>query len=683
VAFGSLSENQRILIMLEILGGPKYAAAMKAASAETLAFRRAQVLADRQMALTTRRTFLQNQALFTMRRFAFYGTLAIGALTAEVGKLGFSYLDSMRTASVALRPFFKDQRELNNELMTLFKISKFSPFVLSDLTVAFRQMYFGLHPLGIEGPKVINIIRSLTDLMSASGRTTPGAMSRLSLAIQHMAYAGRVTGYAVMQLSRLGVPVNAILSNMGITDVRNVAAQNIPTDQFLNAILGYARRPEYKNAARRQALQTVSGMIQVMRDTISQVSGRALQSTYGTKNSGLQGLMLRLFGAGGAFDKISAAKGFRNVMNAINRQVTGGTGLASGLMLLLSILKNLSLIILRAVIPAFVIALHSLILFYPILAPLNYLLGLAAKHTTILRFALLPLATAFIFTHSALLGLSAAQLAWRIITYGSIAPIKQLIKWVRFLSEVEIAGLIGRLRAWAFAETFIGVATGSGKFGEMALVNQGKWAKLTRQMFRFGTVMKTFVAVQLVGFIKDMKELRIVTILSQLAWEKYIGLKIFAMAFWTRLGAGMTIAIDGLKGITLWTTRAKLAALGWLGYILAVLEAARKLNNYTDPTKKGVSFYGGWWNPASWLAYPVGKAIGEPINPHNHASSLRGPSIRAGVSRITPTSTMLPPVATNALNGRPIDVHSKLYLDRKVVAEAVARANQDASGRRG
>lgn len=613
MSFGNLSNNQRILVLLELLGGPKYAASMSAASAQTLKFRRAQQLANREMALTTRRTWLQNQALFTMRRYAFYGTLAIAGLTAAVFKLGFSYLDSMRTARVALRPFFRDQGLLNRELQQLFTLSKYSPFVLSDLTVAFRQMYFGLHPLGIEGPKIITILTALTNLMSASGRTSPGAMQRLSLAIQHMAYAGRVTGYAVQQLSRLGIPVLPILKQFGITDVRNVSKQNIPAQDFLNAVIAYGRRPEYRNAARRQALQTVSGMIQVMRDTISQVSGNALRGSYGTRNTGVLGLMSRLFAPGGSFDKISAAKGFENVVKAINRQVTGGTGLASGLMLLLSIARNLGLVFARIVVPAFILGLHSLIIFWPALKLVNFGLGLMAKHATLLKYVFAILAAEFIITHSAMMSLWIAQKLFVISTFGTIGPLKNMIKYIRILRMVEILGLITRLKEWAFATKMVWVS-------ELTLErtaifsNTSFLARVTRAMFG--------------------------------------------------LSVGLTAVAAGFRSSAIWAARMKYAILGWLGYLAAAVIYIRELNSRVNPSHQEVHFIGGKWDPITWLAKPAQLILGN----HNQSSG--------GRTSIAPMRSALP-AGAGATAMRGITVHSQLVVDRKVLAEAVARANAD------
>jgi hypothetical protein len=52
------------------------------------------------------RGFLMNQALFTIRRFSYMGTLALTGAGAAAIKWGFDYNNAIQTAQVALQKFF-------------------------------------------------------------------------------------------------------------------------------------------------------------------------------------------------------------------------------------------------------------------------------------------------------------------------------------------------------------------------------------------------------------------------------------------------------------------------------------------------------------------------------------------------------------------------------------------------
>lgn len=490
MGFGSLNSQQRVMVLLELLGGPKFASEMKGAAVSTGLLGRNVDAMGKKMEQSARRTFMQNQALYTLRRYAFFGTIAVTAMGAAVIKLGYNYLSAMQQARVALSPVIKDHAVLEGYLNRLFKIAKYSPFVITDLAVAFRQMYAGLHPAGINAPQIIRLMQALTDFMSASGKTGPGQLQRVALAIQHLAYAGRVTGYAALQLGRLGIPVAPILRSFGITDVRNLSKQNISADAFIKAIIGYSSTGQFKNAARRQALKTLPGLFQVAKDAISQISGRLIQGGYGNQTSGAQGLMSRLFAPGGTFDKVGNQTTGRGTLFALNKAVTGNTGLARGLLVLLTTARNLGAVFAHVIIPAWIMGLHALIVFYPILKGVNWALGLLAKHGTVAKWVFAALAAEFFITHAYLTGLWAATRLYNIATLGSVGPLKKLIKFLWALRTVELVGGIRRLKEYAF-ETKM-VASGGLGMGKVVSKNTGIMAKFTRAVYGAAAAFKAY-----------------------------------------------------------------------------------------------------------------------------------------------------------------------------------------------
>jgi len=151
-----------------------------------------------------KRSYLMNQALFTVRRMLYGTTLAFVAAGAMAFKWGFQFNSAMQQARVALAPVFGSTKALNKELDYLFNFTKYTPFQFKDVTSAFRMLYAAFHPLGISVATTNLTIKSLTDSLSYAGKTAPGQLNRAALALQHMAYQGHLTGYAVNQLSRDG-----------------------------------------------------------------------------------------------------------------------------------------------------------------------------------------------------------------------------------------------------------------------------------------------------------------------------------------------------------------------------------------------------------------------------------------------------------------------------------------------
>src|SRR6516164_987443 len=142
--FGALSSAHQILVLLALKGGPEYAAKMEAATAETNMFGRALVKNAAAMRLNTERTWMQNQALFTARRYLFYTTLAVTGLAFAVARLGFQYQNTIQTAKVALGTILP-KKQLDDVLSQLYKISTLSPFLFQDTVQAFRMLYPAFH----------------------------------------------------------------------------------------------------------------------------------------------------------------------------------------------------------------------------------------------------------------------------------------------------------------------------------------------------------------------------------------------------------------------------------------------------------------------------------------------------------------------------------------------------------
>ena len=259
--------------------------------AETAAFRELGIqtaLAGDKAVTAARKEEIFNQATFTGRRMVYAGTLALVAAGAAVVKLGWNYQSAMQQASVAMAPVFKNTGALNKELQHLFQVTAFSPFQYKDVTTAFRSLYFGLkYAPGVTDPVATanKTLQSLLDALSAAGKATPANLQRASIALQHMAYSGRLTGYAVNQLSRDGIPMLPVLNNLlHITgdEIHRIGSLNVPVQQVLDGINKFIEtHPGYRMAAFRQATMTLHGAFTTFKDLLSQASASSGAGMFG------------------------------------------------------------------------------------------------------------------------------------------------------------------------------------------------------------------------------------------------------------------------------------------------------------------------------------------------------------------------------------------------------------------
>lgn len=618
--FGALTGTQKIMVLLTLGGAPRFIAGVRASAAAVSTLGRATAASGLAMRTATSRTWAMNQALFTLRRYAFYGTLAIGAVAAGLVKLGVSYLAAKDSAMAALGPesgVFKSTAAFNQEFNKLFQLAKYSPFVIKDVVTAFRVMYPAMNALGIPLGTVNDTMTALTNIMSESGKVTPANFNRISYAIQHMLNQGRLTGRLVQQLSQNGVNMGKILSNMGVaTDqLGNISRLNISPINVLNAIIAFSKTGPFKDAAFRISMKSFPGMLAVAKDSLSQFMGVMLGPTY----EKFKARMTNILRPTSTLNKIGSSKNAHEAVIALSRAITGRQGLGQGVLLLVSIMSNLALIFIRAVIPAFIIALHTLALFLPILWPLNKALRFLAHHAWLVKYALVPLATWFVIVRGATLGLAAAQFILNLMTFGVL----------RGFTLWKAAVVI--MYAW---EGFLTIATWllTAAFGALTAAEIATAIALAPLWVILGLVLAVLLAI---------------------AGAIYLVIK-----YWKQLKA---LAQGKLFGSSIWGKIGNAASGGFFKGILNTATGGIGGGLLGFAAEGGVTTASG--------RFMVGEQGPEIVNLPRGSSITPTTTSPIGISSIMPAG-----------DDRPIIV--QLHVSRRVLAEEVARANQDKLARR-
>jgi hypothetical protein len=631
--------QQRVIVALELLGGPKFATQTRASAKAMVALGGATKLAGEEAILASKRTWLHNQAMFTMRRYAFYGTLAITGLAFAVAKWGFTYLSALQKARVALTPVIRNQALLNHYLNELFQISKFSPFVITDIATAFRTMYAQMSHVGITARTVLQTIKQITNYLSYTGKTTPGDLAKVSNALAKMANYGRLTGITVRSLGSVGVPIATILAQkFGIArdQLAHIASFNLAPNTVLKAIIDYAKHdPGIRNAALTQSLKTFAGLLQVTRDTISQISGHLLGGSFG----GGQGWLAQLVKPGGSLDKISRIQSGSGTILGISKALTGGTALGHGFLLLLSTVQKLATVFVKVLLPGILLGMSALVVLYPVLKILNIILDQMVKHATFFKVVI-----------GALVG--------RFILY-----------------KLAIYGIVGATRAWTFANVLWTLAT----------------YKQTSAMKYWGVEMLWYQRV-----IVSIRNTIIGLDLATLGWIgliiAIIGAVVILYYKWKPFHDLVNKTFNELKSGSVGVRIALTLAFGPLGIALQEMiliikywDRIKKLGSHPKKTvQKGLGFFHNLTNLATPLAFAAGGTT-----PYSGSFMVgeRGPemvNLPAG-SQIIPhnqlsSSVSLSSAVGGAGNDRPIVV--QVMLDRKVLAQGVARAKSDIAARK-
>lgn len=445
--FGSLSPEQRIRVMLLLENAAQYVGRMNEAAAATARLAASEKVLQRETKAANAQTFIQRQGLYTLRRYTFFLTSALTFAAAGVVKLGFEYNNAMQTARVAMGPVFKNQQALNRELSQLFILAAKSPFLFKDTTVAFRNMYAAFHPLGFSVQFTNQTIDTLINSLAYAGRTTPAALNRVSVQLQHMAFVGRPAGQIILNLARDGLPIYAALHkqlHLNDLQIQNIARSGITAKQIIVALNNYVRTtPGYMGAALRQANRTLLGSWQQFKDLLSQAAGGSIGGTSGGLFGGLHKILYGVNKQLAAQMSANKPVTMTQLVSAFDRQLSPSTHLIINLFILLNT-------VLHTVFIEFgLIAKTISILLYP-LDKLASLFGANRLSAHLLGIVLGTFITLATIARLRILALAEAEAIAKLSTleFGKAVVFTQGV--MRVFKLLMAGELISTIRTWAF-----------------------------------------------------------------------------------------------------------------------------------------------------------------------------------------------------------------------------------------
>ena len=763
-----LSATQEVLVRLYMLGGPQYRSEMVKAGLATKELAAANATLGKSMDTANKRSFIQNQLLFTARRALFYTTLGAIGLTGEVIKMGFAYNNAMQSARVALETTIKPTSVLTGELQKLFLIAARTPFQVKDITVAFRQMYIGFKPFHVSLDTLNQTILAITNNLSATGKVTPASLQRVSTALTHMANVGHLTGQAVLQLARDGLQLQpALQKELGITSdqLQNIGKAGIPARDVLMALIKYSQStPGIANAAFRQANLTLAGSATSLKDYISQAAGGALGGPGGS--SGIfGGIQKQIIGVNKQLGKMADAGKpitLLAIAKAMDKQLSPNTHIIINLFLIFTTAIKTVIISLGLLLKAIQL----------LLRPLDFVLSLfGANHAAAKLLGIgLGLLGAVIIVGTGLWatyrGVADAVKLTLYGVRGAIFAVTAAMKIQDILLGAEGgAGLIGKWRTWATAVkvTKAAEATEAGiilpksaQIPTSASKETGAFAMLSRGMFKsgswigatkFGVALKAIstefksnglkaglkmmfsslvalipiligaagavwsftvalLANPITWIVIAVIALILVLVLLYRKWQWFHDLvnnsARFIKKYWEIFMLGVPIIgwfiVAATEIYKHWSTVVNIfnavagaikSVINWIKRIPAHIPFLSQIAHvFTSGVRQDVGAVGG---AAHWLTtsnvHATRAAGGFTFGGGNVLVGENGPEIvrLPGGANVIPNSRLgdvqsLGLGGQNGGNDRPILV--QVMLDRKVLAEGVARANQDYAARR-
>jgi tape measure domain-containing protein len=278
VAGWNIGDSQQVDVEVEMIGAREFQAEANANAASMERMGAAATTAGKGMEEATGRSWLMNQAMFTLRRGVYAGTLALAALGTGAVYMGLKFDATMEQNTITMSHFLGGVSNAKQELQTLFTLAAHGPFDFAGVTTAAKQfLAFGF------GVKEVNTdLKTISDTAAAFGGSTD-VINRIVLALGQMQAKGRVMGQELLQLQEVGIPALQILQqqlHLSDAQIANIGTTGIKASAAIPALIkGLQQR--YGGLAEAQS-KSLLGQISTLRDYTAQTLGTVMMPLFQT-----------------------------------------------------------------------------------------------------------------------------------------------------------------------------------------------------------------------------------------------------------------------------------------------------------------------------------------------------------------------------------------------------------------
>ena len=270
-----MSPEQNVIVVLALAGKKRFLTGLAEAKAGMRGLQMQTDATGKTMTHGTRRTWLFNQALFTLRRLAYGATLGFIALGAVIVKWGFDFNRQMDEARTGFKGFIVGTQAINKELTDIFRLAAITPFNFPEILQATRRLI----PYNSNLQQVNQTVEALTNTLSAQGTASNQYLTRATLQMAHIFALGRVTGQQLNALARDNVPLLVMLAHYyGVTTARATEMVHeglVPAADAMKALIQYQHQAGYEGKNFAMATQTLSGAWATFQDIMRFASGRS------------------------------------------------------------------------------------------------------------------------------------------------------------------------------------------------------------------------------------------------------------------------------------------------------------------------------------------------------------------------------------------------------------------------
>ena len=685
----ALGPQEELDIRLNLQGSQAFIAETNAASASVSRLGAASEVAGRGMEHAGRRSFLMNQALFTLRRVAYGSTLALGAAGAGAIAWGIKFNATMEQNQVAFEYFTGSTTEATQELDKLYNLAALTPFEFPQLVDASRKFL----AFGFSVDQTNAIMTTLGDTIAGLGLGAEG-IDRAVLAIGQMHAAGRVLGGEIRQLTELGIPALQILQEqLGLTNdqIARIGELRIPADVAIAALVkGLNQR--FQGMAEQQS-KTFMGQISTLRDYTAQTLGTLTEALFKRLTGNLLPTAIKVMKATSEGFK---AGGWDEAVRRVDAVVGAQGRLYDGWKKVSAAAHDFWIIFSKELWPALkdTAVLVGTIL-YPFLILLAKVMDIAAKHTTTFQIALTLLFYWLVLDRMATIALvvwEKRKAFWtavnNLLTRTSTRLIKIQIFWMGLLA---IATEFLTVLTKGYVRGAGGQFTSMTKVGKVALWLRTGFLRLIAPLSAVVAESWAFTASLLANPITWIV-LAVIALIAALVtlyikWDRFHRAVDrtyhFIRDHWIELAPLLAIVLGPL--VIMAATAVKL----WHA-LRDVYHWMKRLKNMSwKDLIPGVDWLGKIGGALNYLP-GVGIATGIAGLFHQHGGMIpmggMGFAGEAGMEMITvtPGGARITPMGA----GRPLDIgailsgamgnlssHSHLYLDGRQVAESTAKYN--------
>jgi len=277
MGFGQLSETARARVLLELKGAAQYVRELGKAAIATERLALATKEQGDAAAITSKKNFILSQSIYTLRRYTFFGTLALVGMGIAAVKMGFQYDSAVQTARVALTNLLGDQQKATDAVKQMYLYAAITPFEFTDVILATRRLMPGFNN---DLTATRSLLSDVGNLLARAGVATGPALQRATLAFAHMMNVGHVTGRFLQQLAQDNIPLYEILGKQfrvtGDQLAHMVRRGQISSADAVRAINDYVRQtPHLSRMAIDQTTKTFAGAWTTFRDIVSASFGNA------------------------------------------------------------------------------------------------------------------------------------------------------------------------------------------------------------------------------------------------------------------------------------------------------------------------------------------------------------------------------------------------------------------------